>query len=153
MLQAGSAAPPFTLDEMDGGKRSLAEILERGPALVAFYKISCPVCQMTMPFLDRLAAGSLQVIAISQDDESGTSKFQQKYGVSLPTLLDRERDHYPASNAYGIAHVPSLFLIEKDGHISMAIDGFVKRDLESIGARAGVAPFHAGDHVPDWKAG
>ena len=153
MLETGCAAPAFTLDQMGGGRRSLDQILEQGAALVAFYKISCPVCQLTLPFLDRIAAGSLQVIAISQDDEHGTSKFQQKYGVHLPTLLDRERDHYPASNSYGIAHVPSLFLIEKDGRISMAIDGFIKRDLESIGARAGVAPFHAGEHVPEWKAG
>lgn len=153
MLQSGSIAPPFLLEDMGGGKRSLKEILEAGPALLAFYKISCPVCQLTLPFLERIARGSLQVIAISQDDERGTAKFQQKYGLSLPTLLDRESGDYPASNAYGISHVPSLFLIEPDGRVSMAVDGFVKRDLEAIGQRAGVAPFHPDDHVPEWKAG
>lgn len=153
MLKPGSIAPPFMLDDMDGGKRSLKEILSHGPALIAFYKISCPVCQLTLPFLDRIAQGSLQVIAISQDDERGTKKFQEKFGGKIPTLLDRDQDHYPASNAYGISHVPSLFLIEEGGRVSMAIDGFVKRDLESIGARAGVAPFTAKDNVPEWKAG
>ncbi|HLH40606.1 MAG TPA: TlpA disulfide reductase family protein [Bryobacteraceae bacterium] len=152
MIAAGSVAPEFTLDRMGGGRQSLKEILKRGPVLLAFYKISCPVCQLTLPFLDRIAAGSLPVIAISQDDENGTAKFQERFKVALPTLLDRERDHYPASNAFGISHVPSLFLIEKDGRVSLAVDGFSKRDLEALGARAGVAPFR-GENVPEWKAG
>ncbi|HKV53002.1 MAG TPA: redoxin domain-containing protein [Candidatus Binataceae bacterium] len=153
MLEAGSLAPPFELEEMGGGKRSLAEILNRGAALIAFYKISCPVCQLALPFLERIAQGSLQVIAISQDEENGTAKFQQKYGLTMPTLLDRERDRYPASNAYGITHVPSLFLIESDSRVSLAVDGFLKRDLESLGVRAGIAPFGPGDSVPEWKPG
>jgi peroxiredoxin len=153
MLKPGSSAPAFTLQELGGGPRTLEQILAHGPALLAFYKISCPVCQMTLPFLDRLAQGSLQVIAISQDDERGTRKFQEKFGGRIPTLLDREQDDYPASNAFGISHVPSMFLIEPDGRISLAADGFVKRDLETIGARAGVVPFTAADHVPEWKAG
>jgi peroxiredoxin len=153
MIRPGSIAPAFTLDDLNGGKRSLEEILKRGAALIAFYKISCPVCQLTLPFLDRISRGSLQVIAISQDDERGTKKFDEKFGVSLPTLLDREGDDYAASNAYGISHVPSLFLIEQDGRVSMAVDGFAKRELEAMGERAGIRPFHAEDHVPEWKAG
>ena len=153
MLRPGTIAPAFTLDDLKGGKRSLEEILKGGAALIAFYKISCPVCQLTLPFLDRVSKGSLQVLAISQDDESGTKKFAEKYRVSLPTLLDREGEDYPASNAYGISHVPSLFLIEQDGRVSMAVEGFVKREMEAIGARAGLAPFHADDAVPEWKAG
>ena len=108
---------------------------------------------MRLPFLDRIAAGTLQLVAISQDDERGTARFQNTYGVTLPTLLDRERDDYPASNAFGISHVPSLFLVEPDGVISMAVEGFVKRELESIASRAGVPVFRAEEHVPEWKPG
>jgi len=153
MLRAGATAPPFELDDVSGGKRTLPEILARGPVLLVFYKISCPVCQLTLPFLDRIGMGTLQVIAISQDDERGTARFQNTYGVTLTTLLDRERDDYPASNAFGIAHVPSIFLVEQDGVISMAVEGFVKRELESIASRAGVPVFRPEEHVPEWKAG
>jgi len=153
MLKAGATAPSFTLEDMSGAKHSLSDILTRGPVLLALYKISCPVCQFAMPYLDRMAKGSLQIIGISQDDELGTAKFQTKYGVTMPTLLDREWDGYPVSNAFGITYVPSLFLVEPDGTISLASEGFAKRDLESIGARAGVAPFGPDDHVPEWKAG
>jgi len=153
MLSSGSRAPQFTLQDVDGAPHSLADILGRGPVLLALYKISCPVCQLTLPFLDRMAAGQVQIVAISQDDASGTRRFQARFGVSVPTLLDREEDGYPVSNAFGITHVPSLFLVEPDGIISLASEGFMKSELESIGARAGVPPFRQNETVPAWKAG
>jgi peroxiredoxin len=153
MLKKGMKAPAFTLDDASGGKRSLAEILERGPALIALYKVSCPVCQLTFPFLERISKGSLQVVGISQDDERATEKFRKSYAPTMPALLDRDRQDYPASNAFGISHVPSMFLIEQDGTISMTSEGFVKREMEAIGERAGVAPFRPDEKVPEWKAG
>ena len=153
MLSAGAKAPGFTLTDISGKKHTLGEMLERGPVLLALYKISCPTCQLTLPYLERMVTGSLQVIGISQDDERGTHRFLKTHSLTIPALLDREEDRYQVSNAFGITHVPSLFLVEADGTISLATAGFVKRDLEAIGRRAGVEPFHADDHVPEWKAG
>jgi peroxiredoxin len=153
MLTTNSKAPPFTLNDLNATPHSLADILARGPVLLALYKISCPVCQLTLPFLDRIAGGKLQIIAISQDDAAATRRFQAKFGVRLPTLLDSESENYPISTTFGITHVPSLFLIEPDGTISLTSEGFVKSDLESIGERAGVTPFRQDEMVPAWKAG
>jgi peroxiredoxin len=147
------AAPPFTLQDLNGATHSLTELLSTSPVLLAIYKISCPTCQLTLPFLNCIAGGKLQIVAISQDDPEGTRRFQTKFGVSLPTLLDREEDGYPVSNAFGITYVPSLFLIEQDGAISLTSEGFVKGDLESIGVRAGIEPFRQDEAVPAWKAG
>ncbi|HWY48890.1 MAG TPA: hypothetical protein VNX70_15990, partial [Bryobacteraceae bacterium] len=72
---------------------------------------------------------------------------------TFPTLLDQSKENYPASNAYGIASVPSLFLVEKDGGIARAFSGFSKRDFEAVGELAGVKPFLPEDNVPEWKAG
>lgn len=146
MLSAGSKAPAFSLPD-------ITEILSRGPVLLVFYKISCPVCQMTLPYLERIGGGSLPIVAISQDDDAGTRRFQSRFGVTLLTLLDSEDEGYPVSNAFGIACVPSLFLVEADGTISMTSEGFVRADLESIAARAALPIFHAADSVPAWKAG
>jgi peroxiredoxin len=153
MLLVGSKVPPFMLRELSGREQSLDEILLRGPVLLALYKISCPVCQLALPFLDRIANGSLQIVAISQDDAVATKRFQEKFGGRMTTLLDRKEDGYPVSNAFGIAHVPTLFLVETDGVISTVVEGFVKADLEAIAARAGVPIFHADEAVPIWKAG
>jgi peroxiredoxin len=153
MLPAGAQSPKFSLDDLDGIPHALAEILSRRRVLLVFYKISCPVCQMTLPFLERLTHGSLQIVAISQDSSAATRRFRTKFGLTMLTLLDGEEDNYPVSNAFGITHVPSMFLVEPVGNISLATEGFVKTDLETIGTRAGVALFRDDESVPAWKAG
>jgi peroxiredoxin len=154
VLEAGARAPSFRLKDLGGATVSFEEILSKGPVLLAFYKISCPVCQFTFPYLERLAAtSSIQIVGISQDDLSTTEGFNQRFGVTFPTLLDQAKENYPASNAFGITNVPSLFLVEPDGHIASAFSGFSKRDLEALGTRAGVMPFRADESVPEWKAG
>jgi peroxiredoxin len=154
LLAAGTSAPAFRLSGLDGSTRTLQDILNGGPALLAFYKISCPVCQLTAPYLGRLSGSkAIQVIGISQDDAGATRGFMQRFGVTFPTLLDLASEGYPASNAYGLTSVPSLFLLERDGAIARCFNGLSKRDFEEIGARAGVVPFGPGDHVPEWKAG
>jgi len=154
MVSEGAHAPAFQLTALNGEKTSLGEILRNGPALLIFYKISCPVCQLTAPYIQRLAAGrALQVIGISQDDESSTQGFNQRFGVTFPTLLDPSKEGYPASNSFGISSVPSLFLVEQDGKIAKAFQGFSKRDIEALGERAACPIFRPEDNVPEWKAG
>ncbi|HEX5431161.1 MAG TPA: TlpA disulfide reductase family protein [Bryobacteraceae bacterium] len=142
MLSAGSQVPQAAKD-----------ILPPGPILLALYKVSCPVCQMTLPFLERISRGSLPVVAISQDDEKTTERFRQAYNLTLPSLLDKAKEGYPLGNAFGITHVPSLFLVEADGVISMAGSGFRKSEIEELGKRSGIAVFRPDENVPEWKAG
>lgn len=150
----GARAPEFRLARLDGGEAGLHELIANGPVLLAFFKISCPVCQMTFPFLDRLhTPGRLPVYGVSQNGEEDTRDFNRRFGVGFPTLLDREENGFAASNAFGISTVPSMFLIERDGTISRVIEGWVKQDIESLAALAGVAPFREGEDVPAWKAG
>jgi peroxiredoxin len=152
--QPGTRAPEFRLARLEGGEVALADLLATGPAALAFFKVSCPVCQMTLPFLDRIHAGSgLRVYGISQNDAADTREFAQEYGLQFPMLLDSENDRFPASNAYGISHVPTTFLVEPDGTVGRVIEGWIKQDILWLGARAGVNPTSAEDHVPEWKAG
>ena len=156
MLAAGVTAPDIDLDDLSGCSWSLAEALKRGPVLLAFFKISCPTCQLTFPFLQRLADGAgkdaPQLVAVSQDDAAGMAQFQQRFNLSMRTVIDKPRT-YPASNAYGVSHVPSLFLVERDGRISLAVEGFSKAHLEKLGERFDAAPFHADDRVPVLQPG
>jgi len=69
LLDPGSPAPDFRLPRLDGGTVELQDILAKGPALIAFFKTTCPVCQFTFPFLARIhKPGTLSVYAVSQDD-------------------------------------------------------------------------------------
>ncbi len=154
MLAAGAQAPDIQLPDLNGDQWTLGQALKNGPVVLAFFKIACPTCQMTFPFLQRLAdaAPSTLLIAVSQDDASATREFQVRFGVSMPTLLDTPRT-YPASNAYQITSVPSLFVVEPDGKISFAVEGFDKAAIEQLGERFGGSPFRETDHVPALRPG
>ncbi len=154
LLEPGEPAPDFVLKSLAGGQVSLAETLAKGPALLVFFKVGCPVCQMTFPFLERLSHNeAVRINAISQDEAGHTQQFNQRFGVTFETLLDASAEGYPASNAYGISSVPTFFLVEEDGSISKCSEGFCKRDLEQLGERVGVKPFRAEDKVPELKPG
>jgi peroxiredoxin len=154
LLDAGARVPDVRLKLLSGGDISLGEIAARGPALLAFFKISCPVCQMTFPFLERLSeAGILPVYGISQNDARDTRDFNEDFEVTFPTLLDDEDDNFRASNAFGISSVPTMFLVETDGTISRVIQGWLRKEMEWLGARGGAVVIRQGDNVPEWKAG
>jgi len=153
MLTPGAPAPTFELLSVNDGRRALGDLLKEGPVALAFFKVSCPVCQLAFPFLERMAKGSLQFAGISQDDVSATNAFNARFGVTFPVLIDDSKAGYAVSNAYGISLVPSLFVIEPDGKVSKSFTGFSKSELESLGKRTGIAPFRPDDNVPEWKAG
>ncbi len=155
-LAAGMRAPVFELRDPDGVSHSLHSLLERGPVLLAFFKVTCPVCQYTFPFLERLhqgGAGGIQVVGISQDGAAATRDFCEEFGVTFPILLDESGAGYAASNAFGIQSVPSLFLVEPDGQIALSGSGFSKRELEALGRRAGVVTFRPDERVPEQRPG
>jgi peroxiredoxin len=156
MLREGSLAPPIELTDLNGDPWDLHSALKRGPVVLAFFKISCPTCQLTFPFLQRIAdSGSLaapQLVAISQDDAPSSRHFQARFGLSMLTLIDTTRT-FPASNAYQITSVPSLFVVEVDGTVSSATEGFNKAALMNLGERFGVVPFHENDSVPALRPG
>jgi peroxiredoxin len=154
LLDPGSRAPGFRLVRLEGGEATLAELTAQGRLLLVFFKVTCPVCQLAMPFLERLyASGALSMCGISQNDAADTREFNTYFGVTFATLLDTEETDFPASNAYGISSVPSMFLVEPDGTVSRVIEGWSKMDMEALGAGAGMTLFRPEDSVPVWKAG
>jgi peroxiredoxin len=152
VLQSGAAAPEFTLRDLDGCNWSLTEALQEGPIILVFFKISCPTCQFTFPYLQQMADAGVPLIAVSQDTVEDTCEFQQRFGIWLRTLTDIPRK-WPASNAFHITSVPSFFVIDPDGTIAASFDGFNKIQLQRIGDRFGVVPFSEADAVPDLRPG
>ena len=161
-LNVGMGAPEIDLPSTKGTKISLQHALQQGPVLAVFFKISCPVCQFALPYVERVyrtyPQGKVSIVGISQDDQRDTESFAREYGITFPLLLDPE-DRYPASNAYELTNVPSIFLIE-DGEVKLSIVGWDKRDMEEVNAKVAhasgqpVAPlFRKDEDVPLSKAG
>jgi peroxiredoxin len=161
-INPGNAAPGFSLKGLDGKEYSLAALTHKGPVVVAFLKISCPVCQFTFPFLERLykryGGDGVALLGISQDDAKATKSFATDYGVTFPMALDEKG--YPASNAYGLTNVPTIFLIDTGGTARVVCTGFDKKGLETIAAAlaerrniATAALFLPNESVPALKPG
>jgi peroxiredoxin len=162
-LTAGTSAPDFKLQTMDGKQFSLREALARGPVVAAFFKISCPVCQYTFPFLERIykshGGKNVTIVGISQNERKDTAAFNKEYGVTFPVLLD-DTDTYPASNAYGLTNVPTIFWIGQDGEIEISSVGWERKEIEEINRKAaeldggGQKPvFRADEQIPEFRAG
>lgn len=161
-IHAGNKAPDFELPDLDGKSVSLHQALKRGPVVAAFFKVSCPVCQFTFPFLERLfksyASDRTTFWAISQDDSRDTRDFCAEYGVTFPALIDD--DGFPVSNDYGLTNVPTFYLIAPDGSVQVDSVGFGKKALEKISnelarflGRPSAPVFKPGEVVPDSKPG
>ena len=162
-LTTGSKAPDFTLQAMDGSSFSLQEALGRGPVMAVFFKISCPVCQYALPYVERIyqayGGKNVTIVGISQNEKKDTRMFNQEFGITLPVLLDDTKT-YPVSNAYGLTNVPTIFWIAQDGEIEVSCVGWSRKDMEEMNAKAaqalgnGVKPMFArGEEVAEFRPG
>ena len=113
--------------------------------VLVFYKVSCPTCKLTLPFLHRIQRN---VLGISQDDAEATHRFEQQFDVRIPSILDDPAANYPLSNAFKIDYVPTMFVIDENGKVAERIDGFHKQALEALGVS-----FHESELVPVYKPG
>lgn len=161
-LTPGKAAPGFSLKTTDGQEATLAAALKKGPVLAAFFKVNCPTCQFTFPFLQRLyeayGGGHVTFWGVSQNDEDETREFCKEFGVRFPILIDAGT--FAASREYGLTNVPSIFLISPDNKVKVSSVGFAKGDIEQISAEVAratsksAAPvFRPGEVVPAYKPG
>ncbi len=162
MLSAGKSAPHFRLATTDGRWTSSEEALAKGSLLLGFFKVDCPVCQYTFPFLERiheqLQKHDVQIWGIAQDNAKDAAQFARSYGLTFPILIDDRP--YKTSRAYGLEIVPSLFLVKPDGEIEIASEGFSKADLlaiqKSLAESLSLAPpplFLPSESIPVFRPG
>jgi peroxiredoxin len=163
-LESGVLAPEINLAFLDGQKFALRDSLKSGPVVLAFFKVSCPVCQLAFPYLERIfraygTSGKFIFAGVSQDGASDTKAFNREFGITFPTLLD-EKGKYPASNAYGLTNVPTVFLISPGGEIEASLVSWSKPEMEQLNQKlaeiSGLPAaqiFAAGERVPDYKPG
>jgi peroxiredoxin len=163
-LPVGSPAPQFMLPRLNGGEFDLHQTLAHGPVLLAFFKISCPVCQMTVPYLERLfqtyGQKHVSLIGVSQDKPADTQSFVKEFGLTFPVLLDDPSD-YEVSNAFGLTNVPTLFWIGQNTRIEVESVGWDKGVMERLNeliaefSHMPVTPlFHSDEStVPEFRAG
>lgn len=160
-LPAGADAPGFTLPDGDGVPRALADLTAAGPALLAFFRTSCPTCHLAMPViaeLERRYGDSVPVVAVTQSAVGSTRPWLHEAGFAGP-VLDDETGRFGVSRAYDVQTVPTLVLVD-DGRVVATAEGWDRdrmngwaRDLGTRTARETAPVSTEADGRPAFKPG
>jgi len=156
MPRSSGAFPDFALPDPEGEVGRLSDAWSRGPALLVLGHRNCKTTREVLPLVDRIHARrgpDASVLALLQDDPETARGLREQLGLKLSIRL--EADPYPVAAALDVTTVPTLFLVERGGVIAAVSEALRRADLESFGARLGVAGalFAPEDKVPALKPG
>jgi peroxiredoxin len=163
-VACGVKAPDFALTSTKGKSLILSEVLNRGPLVLGFFKVSCPVCQYAFPYLERLwqvhKTEAATFLGISQDNAADTEAFVTRYGLSFPIAMD-DPARYIVSHAYKLTNVPTIYLIDRGGEIQLSSVGWARRDFEELNLKLSMMNpaqqqhplFKPGERIAEFKAG
>ena len=159
-------APTVRFRTTEGAVVSTADVVAGGqgvPVLLAFFKTSCPICQLTWPYLERLhrayGGKAVRVVGVSQNDAKTSRAYYAEFGGATFDLLLDPEPTFAASNAFGVESVPHLVLLSPAGLIEDVFSGWSKARMEALGARFATenVPFvpvvPPGDPVRDFSPG
>lgn len=124
-------AADFSLKDLSGKQVSLSSY--KGKALLlAFFQTTCPACQDELPQLERLyqkyRSKNFDVIAVSIRESADTVRlFVRKNKLSFTVLLD---ENVEVSRAYKVRFIPSIFILDRSGHITFSSYSVPAADLE-----------------------
>lgn len=133
MLQIGTQAPAFTLNDKDGNAVSLADFKGKKVVLYFYPRDNTPGCtRQACAFATRyqdFSAKNTVVIGVSKDSVVSHLKFAQKYDLPFVLLSDPELqaiqayDVWKEKKLYGkvsMGVVRTTYLIDEEGVIRWA---------------------------------
>jgi len=151
VLAPGDQAPSFSLASAETGEAVIDPWTE-GPTVLAFFKVSCPVCHMVAPKVAALADAGARVVAVGEDPPPALARYARDRGQQVPTLS--EPPPYAVSSAYGVVSVPTLFLVGDDGRVKDVVAGWDREGWNRLAGAAGTGPVSAeGDGLPIFRPG
>ena len=134
MLETGTKAPDFTLNDKDGKSVSLSDFIGKKVVLYFYPKDSTPGCtRQACAFAGvygEFKKKNVEVIGISKDSIASHVKFAEKYGLPFILLSDPELEAIQAfgvwqeKKLYGkvsMGVVRSTYIIDPDGYIEMVM--------------------------------
>jgi peroxiredoxin len=151
MLAPGDRAPSLHLPDAATGE-PVTDPWSEGPVVLAFFKTTCPVCQMAAPKVQALAESGARVVAVGEDPPPDLGSYAERYGQKVTTLS--EPAPYPVSDAFGIDTVPTLFLVGEEGTVRDAVVSWDRDAWNRFAEEAGGTPVsEEGDGLPPFRPG
>ncbi len=109
--------------------------LDGKPAVLFFFKTTCPTCALAFPYLDKLERAfgedDVQVLAVSQERDTLAAEFAARCAVGVPIHVDTG---LVASHAYEVDNVPTLFLLDSYGKVRETLIGHDKEGINRVAA-------------------
>jgi peroxiredoxin len=120
----GTRAPMLPREVLSGAPVTL-DTLHGHSALVVFWASWCVPCEQEAPALERFWRGPHERLALvgvntSDPSESRARAFIGRYGWTFPNLRDSLGT---AAAAYGIADLPTTFVLDGDGRVRRVLRG------------------------------
>jgi thiol-disulfide isomerase/thioredoxin len=130
-VQVGQPAPNFKLPDLYGHEISLDQYKGR-VVLLDFWASWCGPCRIALPSVESLQKefpSTLVFLAINlQDSKEEITDFVYKMGLKSQVLLD---ENGSVGKTYGAASIPLEVLIDKQGIVRFAQNGFDPRSTIS----------------------
>ena len=133
-LEAGQAAPAFTLPDQNGDHVSLADFAGKNVIIYFYPAALTPGCTtQACDFRDSLAslqAAGYVVLGISKDTPAKLKKFEEQEGLTFPLLSDPDLTVHNAYGTFGEKSmygkivqgvIRSTFVVAPDGKLSHAL--------------------------------
>jgi peroxiredoxin len=151
VLAPGDQAPPIALPDAHTGE-VVADPWSSGRTVLAFFKVTCPVCHMVAPKVAALSDAGVDVVAVGEDPPAKLVAYARDKGQRVRTLS--EAPPYPVSSAYGLQSVPTLFLVNDSGTVEDVVAGWDREGWNRLAAAAGAPPVSEdGDGLPVYRPG
>ena len=130
MLQPGTEAPAFSVNDHNGNSINLKDYLGKKIVLWFYPKADTPGCTMEgQGFRDdfkKFEEKGIQVFGVSLDNEKDNKAFAEKYSFSYPLLCDVNKDialAYHAIKSAGDQYAARIsYVIGEDGKILESIE-------------------------------
>ncbi|MFD1707101.1 thiol-disulfide oxidoreductase ResA [Siminovitchia sediminis] len=123
-VAAGSMAPDFVLEDMNGVDHQLSEYKGKG-VFLNFWGTWCKPCEREMPYMNNqyhiYKDQGVEILAVNVGEpEFLIDKFIKKHDLDFPVLKDENKD---IMNMYGVINLPATLLVDPEGKVIKVEEG------------------------------
>ena len=130
--QPGRRAPEFTLDDLEGDRVALQDLMGDGPVVISFWATWCRPCLEELGELQKIIVEyegrGVTMLAISTDSQKSVAKVKPlvaSKGYAFRVLLDTNSD---VARLYYAQNIPYTVIINSAGVIVYTRMGYRKGD-------------------------
>lgn len=129
-IAAGSIAPNFVLQTMDGDEIELDDLKGKG-VFLNFWGTWCEPCKKEFPYMANqyreFKDQGVEVIAVNVGESNlAVNNFRKSYEVNFPVVIDKDRQ---VLEAYDVKPLPTTFLISPEGRVIKVITGSMTESM------------------------